>query len=84
MREIKYAMCRERHHHNPQRPPETCDGDHEEDGASQRLENECMCRSTYDGKERIVGRDHNRHDWIEGSVAIEPNASGEEPDKDSE
>ena len=78
MDEIENTVCRERNDHDPKRPPETRCRGYEEDRSSQRLENQYMGGGAHDGKQRIVSRDHDRHDRIEGSIAVQAQASGEE------
>lgn len=48
-----------------------------EDRANQRLENERVHGSAHDRKQRTVGCDNDRHDRIEGPVAIEADAGSE-------
>jgi len=69
--EIEDAVCRQCHHDQPERRPEARSRDGKEDRASQRLEHERLGGVSHDCKERIVGRDDDRHDGIEGAVAIQ-------------
>jgi len=82
MGEIENTMCRERKRGNPEGPPETSYRGCNEDGTGHTLKNECMCGSAHGSEQRIVGRDHDGHDRIEGPVAVEADARGEEPDSE--
>jgi hypothetical protein len=82
--EIDNAMPRECSHRHPESQFETGDCECDEDRSSKRLENERVRGLSHDSEQRIEGGDHDRHDWIECSVAIESDASGEQPHEKGE
>jgi photosystem II stability/assembly factor-like uncharacterized protein len=76
--QVEDAMCRQCNHDQPERRSKARDRGGNEDRANQRLKHERMGGISHDCKERVVGRDDNRHDRIEGAVAIQADAGGKQ------